>query len=99
MRKCCVAGVVLISWFVMLPPPIFPPVKDAQGHYKMNSKVPLSQWLKYKTYDSEEACRAELKQLQPFYRCIRSDDPALKRSAAGAPSASTVPGAAPSHMN
>lgn len=98
MRKCCVAAVVLISWFVMLPPPVFPPVKDAQGHYKMNSTLPLSQWLKYKTYDSEEACRAELKQLQPFYRCIRSDDPALKGRAAGAPSTSTVTGAAGSHM-
>ena len=100
MRKCYPAAVVLISWFVMLPPPIFPPVKDASGNYKMNTTVPLSQWLKYKTVQSEAACKAELKQLQPFYKCIRSDNPALKKPVAkSAPSTSTLSGAAGGHVN
>jgi hypothetical protein len=101
MRKCYLATLALISWLVMLPPPVFPPVKDANGAFKMNSKAPLSQWLKFKTYDSEQACDAELKQLQPFYKCVRSDDPALRKTpaaAAGAPSVSTVTGAAGDHM-
>jgi hypothetical protein len=101
MRKCCVPGLVLISWFLMLPPPVFPPVKDASGDYKMNSSAPLSQWLKFKTLKSESACEAQLKKMQPFYKCVASDDPALKSHAppaAAAPSVSTVTGAAGGHM-
>jgi hypothetical protein len=63
--------------------------------------VPLSQWLTFKTFKSEEACKARLKTMQPFYKCVSSDDPALKKkapAAAGAPSISTISGAAGSHM-
>jgi hypothetical protein len=101
MRKCYTAAIVLISWLLMLPPPIFPPVKDSSGHYKMNNTAPLSQWLTFKTLPSEEACKAQLKKVQPFYRCISSDDPALKKkdaAATGAPSVSTMTGAAGAHM-
>ena len=100
MRKCYAAPLVLISWFLMLPPPVMPPVKDASGDYKMNTTAPLSQWIKFKTLKSEEACKAELKKMPSFYKCISSDDPALKsaRAAAGAPSVSTMSGAAASHM-
>ncbi len=101
MRKCYAAPLVLISWFLMLPPPIMPPVKDASGDYKMNTTAPKSQWIKFKTLKSEEECQAQLKKLQPFYKCVSSDDPALKPlkpAAAGAPSVSTVTGAAGSHM-
>jgi hypothetical protein len=101
MRKCYATAMVLISWYVMLPPPVFPPVKDASGDYQMNVKAPMSQWLKFKTVKSEAACKAELKKLQPFYKCVASDDPALKShapAAASAPSTSTVSGAAGSHM-
>jgi hypothetical protein len=100
MRKCYPAALVLISWFLMLPPPVFPPVKDSSGNYKMNTTAPMSQWLKFKTLESEEACKAQLKKMQRFYKCVSSDDPALKPApaAAGAPSISTVSGAAGSHM-
>jgi hypothetical protein len=79
----------------------FPPVKNAAGDYKMNSTAPLSQWLKFKTLKSEEACKAQLKKVQPFYKCIPSDDPALKAhvpAPADAPSISTISGAAGAHM-
>jgi hypothetical protein len=102
MRKCyAAAALLLVSWLVMLPPPIYPPAMDASGHYKMNTTVPPSQWLKFKTVQSEAACKAELKHLQPFYRCFRSDDPALKKSAAShaAPSASTMSGGGSTHTN
>ncbi len=92
---------VLMTWYLMLPPPVFPPVKDAAGDYKMNSTAPLSQWLKFKTLKSEEACQAQLKKVQPFYKCVSSDDPALKAhvpAPAGAPSVSTISGAAAAHM-
>ena len=101
MRKCYATALVLISWYLMLPPPVFPPVQDAAGNYKMNSAAPMSQWLKFKTLESEAACKAQLKKVQPFYKCVRSDDPALTASApaaAGGPSTSTVSGAAASHM-
>lgn len=106
MRKCYAAPLVLISWFLMLPPPVYPPVKDASGDYKMNTTAPMSQWLKFKTLDSEEACKAQLKNVQPFYKCVSSDDPALKNralktpaaAANSAPSISTLSGAAGSHM-
>ncbi|HEV2169464.1 MAG TPA: hypothetical protein VGR40_00875 [Candidatus Binatus sp.] len=101
MRNCYLAALAVLSWFVMLPPPIMPPVKDANGNFKVNSTAPMSQWLKLKTYEAEDACKTELKQLQPFYKCVRSDDPALRKTpaaAAGAPSISTVTGAAGSHM-
>ena len=92
---------VLMTWYLMLPPPVMPPVKDAAGDYKMNSTAPMSQWLKFKTLNSEEACKAQLKKVQPFYKCVSSDDPALKAhvpAPAGAPSISTISGAAGAHM-
>jgi len=100
MRKCYAAPLVLISWFLMLPPPVFPPVKQASGDYKMNTTAPMSQWIKFKTLKSEKSCQAALKKVQPFYKCVSSDDPALKHSpaAAGAPSVSTLSGAAAGHM-
>jgi hypothetical protein len=69
---------VLMSWYLMLPPPVMPPVKDASGGYKVNGAAPMSQWLKFKMLKSEEACKAKLKQVQPFYKCVPSDDPALR---------------------
>jgi hypothetical protein len=101
MRKCYATAMVLMAWYLMLPPPVMPPVKDASGDYKVNSAAPMSQWLKFKTVKSEEACKAQLKKLLPFYRCVSSDDPALKAhvgAPAGAPSVSTMSGAAGAHM-
>ncbi len=103
MRKCYATALVLIAWYLMLPPPVFPPVQDASGNYKMNTAAPMSQWLKFKTLDSEAACQAQLKKVQPFYKCVKSDDPALTASApapaaAGGPGTSTVSGAAAGHM-
>src|SRR5260221_9259086 len=101
MRKCYAATLMLISWFLMMPPPVFPPTKDASGDYKMNTTAPMSQWLKFKTVKSEEACKAQLKKVLPYYKCVSSDDPALKKpapGAAGAPSISTLSGAAAGHM-
>jgi hypothetical protein len=92
---------VLMAWYLMLPPPVMPPVKDASGGYKVNSAAPMSQWLKFKTLKSEEACQAQLKKVQPFDKCVPSDDPALKAhvpASASAPSISTISGAAGAHM-
>jgi len=69
-----------------------PPVKDASGNYEVNSKAPISQWLKLKTVESEDRCKAQLKKMPSFYRCIASYDTALKAPAA-APNVSTTPGA------
>jgi len=91
---------VLISWYLMLPPPVFPPVKDASGDYKMNAAAPMPQWLKFKTLESEAACKAQLKKMPSFYKCVKSSDPALTASAPppAAASAPTVSGAAANHM-
>ena len=94
---------LLVSWYLMLPPPVFPPVPDASGNYKMNTAAPMSQWIKFKTLESEDACKAQLKSKKApsSYKCVASDDPALTASApaaAGGPSTSTVSGAAASHM-
>jgi len=91
----------LMAWYLMLPPPVMPPVKDTSGGYKVNSAAPMSQWIKFKTLKSEDACKAQLKKVQPFYKCVQSDDPALKAhvpAPAGAPSVSTISGAAGTHM-
>jgi hypothetical protein len=101
MRKCYATSLVLISWFLLMPPPVFPPVKGASGDYKMNLTAPMSQWLKFKTLKSEQACKAQLKKVQPYYKCVASDDPALTNhapAAASAPSISTISGAAGAHM-
>jgi hypothetical protein len=101
MRKCYATSLVLISWFLLMPPPVFPPVKDASGEYKMNAAAPITQWLKFKTLKSEQACKAQLKKVQPYFKCVASDDPVLKNHApapAGAPSISTLSGAAGAHM-
>jgi hypothetical protein len=60
----------------------------------------MSQWIKFKTLKSEASCEAQLKKVQPFYKCVSSDDPALKppHAAAAAPSISTISGAAAGHM-
>jgi hypothetical protein len=101
MRKCYATPSVLIMWFLMLPPPVMPPVKDAGGDYKMNTAAPMPQWIKYKTYQTQPECNAVLTQMPSFYKCVASNDPALKKSApaaAGAPSTATMSGAAASHM-
>ena len=101
MRKCYATSLVLISWFLLMPPPVFPPVKGASGDYKMNTTAPISQWLKFKTLKSEEACKAQLKKVQPYFKCVASDDPALMHhvpAPASAPSISTISGAAAAHM-
>jgi hypothetical protein len=98
MRKCYATALVLISWYLMLPPPVFPPVKDASGEYKMNSAAPMSQWVKFKTLESEHACKAQLKEMPSFYKCVKSDDPALKppaQAAAGGPSTGAGQGRVP----
>ncbi len=105
MRKCYPISLVLISWFLMLPPPVFPPVKDAAGNYEVNSGAPMSQWIKFKTLRSEAGCEARLKKMPSFYKCVKSDDPALKAPGQAAidsgespPSNSTAPGADAGHM-
>ena len=100
MRKCYTTAIVLISWYLMLPPPVFPPVKTADGDFAVNSKAPLSQWLTLKKLSSQSACKAKLKTMPSFYRCVSSDDPALKRAAKpkSAPSTSTAAGAVGTHM-
>ena len=101
MRKCYATSLVLISWFLLMPPPVFPPVKDASGDYKMNTTAPMSQWLKFKTLKSEQACKAQLKKVQPFYKCVASDDASLKTHSpapGSAPSISTISGAVGAHM-
>src|SRR5271165_5607471 len=92
MRKCYAAALVLVMWFLMMAPPVMPPVKDASGDFKMNTALPMSQWIKYKTYQSQNECEAKLKDMPSFYKCVASNDPALKRpapAAAGAPSTAT----------
>jgi hypothetical protein len=101
MRKCYATALVLISWYLMFPPPVYPPVKDASGDYKMNTTAPMSQWIKFKTLTSETACKEQLKKVQPFYKCVASDSPALKKAVgapAGGPSISTLSGAVGGHM-
>ena len=100
MRKCCVTAIVLITWYLMLPPPVFPPIKTADGDYAVNSKAPLSQWLTFKKLGSQGECKAQLKTMPSFYRCVASNDPALKRAAnpKSAPSTSTAAGAVGTHM-
>lgn len=80
MRKCDATGLVLVGWLLMLPPPVFPPVQDSSGEYQMNTKAPMSNWLTFKTLASENDCKAALKKMPDFYRCVSSDDPALKKA-------------------
>jgi hypothetical protein len=75
MRKCYATSMVLISWFLLMPPPVFPPVKDASGDYKMNTTAPMSQWLKFKTLKSERACKAQLKMVQPSTNALPATTP------------------------
>ena len=101
MRKCYAAALVLIMWFLMMAPPVMPPVKDAGGDFKMNTAAPMFQWIKFKTYQAQNDCETSLKQMPPFYKCVASNDPSLKKpapAAAAAPSTATMSGAAASHM-
>ncbi len=102
MRKCYATALLLTMWYLMLPPPVMPPVKDAAGDFKMNTAAPMFQWFKYKTYQSQPECTAALTQLPSFYKCVASNDPALKKpapAAAGAPSTATMSGGSASQMH
>jgi hypothetical protein len=100
MRKCFSAAIVLMTWYLMLPPPIFPPVKQPNGDFAVNVKAPFSQWLTLKTFATQSQCKAELKHKQPYDRCVSSDEPSLKQIAKpeAAPSTSTAAGAIGTHM-
>ena len=100
MRKCYALTIVLMSWYLMLPPPIFPPVKQPNGDFAVNAKAPLSQWLTLKTLGSQSQCKSELKKMPSYYRCVSSGEPSLKCVAKphGAPSTSTAAGALGTHM-
>src|SRR5258708_5084206 len=100
MRKCYATAIVVMSWYLMLPPPMFPPVKTGSGDFEVNAKAPLSQWLTIKKLDSQGQCKAELKTKPAFYRCVSSDEPSLKAVAKpnAAPSTSTAAGAIGTHM-
>jgi hypothetical protein len=100
MRKCYAIAMVLMTWYLMLPPPVFPPVKDADGNYAVNPKAPLPQWLTFQKYSSQGDCKERKKTMPSYYRCVASNDPALKRASRpkSAPSTSTATGAAGSHM-
>ena len=101
MRKCYATALLLIMWYLMLPPPVMPPAKDAAGDFKMNTTAPMFQWFKFKTYQSQDECKAQLTQVPSFYKCVASNDPALKQpapAAAAAPSTATMSGPAASHM-
>ena len=100
MRKYFAMAIVLMGWYLMLPPPQFPPVKEASGDYAVNVKAPLSQWHTAKTLASESECKTLLKKKASYYRCVASDDPALKSASKpkSAPSTSTAAGAVGSHM-
>src|ERR1700722_10504086 len=101
MRKCYATSLVVISWFLLMPPPVFQPVKDPAGDYKMNATGPIPLCLEFKPLKSEQACKAQLKKVHPYFKCVASDDPTLKNRApapASAPSISTISGAAGAHM-
>jgi hypothetical protein len=101
MHKCCGLAAGLLAWFLMFPPPVYPPELDASGKYKINAAAPMSQWIRVQTLDTEDACRAELLKKPRLHKCVASNDPALNASApaaAGAPSTSTLSGAAGMHM-
>jgi len=38
----------------------------------------VSQWLTFKKLGSQGECKAQLKTMPSFYRCVASNDPALK---------------------
>ena len=74
----------------MLPPPMFPPVKTAQGDFAVNTSAPLSKWLVLKQFKSQAACKKKLKTMAEFYRCVSSNDPALKPTPTPAAAPSTA---------
>jgi hypothetical protein len=82
------ATLVLMGWYLMLPPPLSHSPNDAQI-------APLSQWTRTGAFQSEESCdlkRTAFSKLDPAlgaYRglppeqvyeaeCVASDDPRLK---------------------
>jgi hypothetical protein len=97
MKKCSVSAVALLAWLLMFPPPKMPPVKAPDGSYEVNSALPISSWLVLHRYTSEAACKRELKQMPKYYRCVSSDNPALKRTAATAPKAAPAPSRSAPH--
>ncbi|HVN64891.1 MAG TPA: hypothetical protein VMT58_09660 [Candidatus Binataceae bacterium] len=72
------ASTAAAKWYLMVPPPMMPLVKDAQGYYKQNPNAPLATWAPFKTFDTQNDCMAAAKDMEVPSRCIASTDPALK---------------------
>ena len=81
------AALALIGWYLMVPP-------YAANVYRCDKNAPLSNWLKFKSFQSEPACREYLDMMRSskgfsrdsptYYRtlyskCISSDDPGFKQ--------------------
>ena len=77
MRLQHVAGIAVVAWYLMLPPP-------ASSRQRLINE-PLSEWKLLDQFDSESACRqmrAKLIESMPgtaidTVRCVPSNDPDL----------------------
>src|SRR5215469_2467321 len=81
MKKHYLFVVGILTWLMMMPPPKMPPVKDSQGNYEVDLRVPVSKWITYATYRNEPACRADLKHMPEYFLCVDSQRlPSLARA-------------------
>jgi hypothetical protein len=79
------AGLTLVGWYLMAPPP-FP---HAKSPLALDDTLPLAQWKLINSFDTAAACKAEARRLgdSPVdvaaatgnaAQCIATDDPRLK---------------------
>ena len=81
MKKHSLAVVGFLTWLMMMPPPKLPPVKDSQGNYEVDLRVPVAKWITYATYRNEPACRGDLKHMPDYFLCVDSQRlPSLTRA-------------------
>ena len=70
MRLCHAAEIVLVGWYLMVPPLVNAP-------YKIDTEAALTSWNVYQTFDTEEKCRKSLSSAQSKYEHTATGHPVV----------------------
>lgn len=60
MKSNHIAGLVLIGWYLMVPPLVNAP-------YKIDTEAPMTSWKVYQKFDTEDRCKQTLSAAQSKY--------------------------------
>jgi hypothetical protein len=60
MKANHIAGLALVAWYLMVPPPVNAP-------YKIDTEAPITSWKVYRTFNSADECKQSLSAAKSKY--------------------------------